>query len=413
MAKKRIVVTGSGVISSIGIGKKQYWRGLQEGRSGVGPITLFKTEPYSVKSAGEASRFEPTAYFNKKELVNFDRATSLIVAAAKMVIGDAGLKITPENADQINISVGTTFGSLQSLSEFDKESVVKGPQLVNPSRFPNTVANLPSSQVSIYFQIKGMNATISTGMCAGLDAIDYAVKAIQLYDRKIVLTGSVEEMCEQTFIGFYRLNMLAGKKDNEPAISCPFDKRRHGIVFGEGATMLMLEDIEYAQKRQASILCEIVSMASNYDPFSFHRYNPKAKGMIRVMQAALWRANLDPQDIDCIFANANSTLQGDLAEAVAIEEVLGKSVGNVPVTSIKSMVGETYSAAGGLAALGAVCAIQDGIVPPTINYKERDPRIHLNIAANKAKRADLRFVMVNAFGQNGMNTSLILKRFEK
>lgn len=162
--------------------------------------------------------------------------------------------------------VGTTFGSLQSLSEFDKESVLKGPQLVNPSRFPNTVANLPASQISIYFKIKGFNTTISTGMCAGLNAIDYAVKAIEFHHRRIVLVGVVEELCEQTFLGLWSLNMLAGMNNGSPCVSCLFDLRRNGIVFGEGSGVLIFEDLESAQARGAAIYAEVLSTASNFDP---------------------------------------------------------------------------------------------------------------------------------------------------
>lgn len=411
MRSKRIVITGVGVVSSVGTGKSDYWKALKEGRSGIKPISLFNTDPYQVKSAAEASSFDPKTYFSKRELLTLDRATALLLVSSRSAIEDAGLTITDQNTKETGVVVGTTFGSLQSLSEFDKESVMKGPQLVNPSRFPNTVANLPASQVSIYFKIKGFNTTISTGMCAGLNAIDYAIKAIEFHNRKIVLVGVVEEMCEQTFLGFRSLSMLAGMNNGSPCVSCPFDLRRNGIVLGEGAGVLIFEDLESAQDRGAGIYAEVLSAASNFDPYRLHRYNPKATGMAEVMRLAIKKAELDPGKIDYICANANSTPEADLIECKAIAEVFGPHAEKIPVSSIKSMIGETYSAAGGMAAVAAVGVLQNNFVPPTINHELTDPRINLNLVVNKAQEMRINTIMINAFGQNGANSSVIIRRY--
>ncbi len=411
IAKKRIVITGIGIASSLGIGKNAYWAALKNGESGIRSISVFNTDNYRVKSAGEIFNLDFKKYFSKRELINMDRATALVLLSSKMAMEDAKLEITQDNTYKTGISVGTTFGSLESLSEFDKESVIKGPQLVNPSRFPNTVANLPASQISIYLKIKGFNATISTGMCAGLDAIDYSIKAIEMHNRKSVFAGAVEELSEQIFLGFYKLKYLSGTSLSKEVISCPFDARRNGVVFGEGCGMIILEDLESAQKRGAHIYAEIGGFASSFDPFRLYRYNPNGIGMIQAMKTALEKAKLEPKDIDYICANANSTLDGDIAEARAIKKIFGSNNKDLLVSSIKSMIGETYSAGGALATIAAIGAICHSFVPPTINVQNIDPQINLNLVINKAKEVALKTVMINAFGQNGACSSLIIKRY--
>jgi 3-oxoacyl-[acyl-carrier-protein] synthase II len=407
---KRVVITGLGVIAPNGIGKKAFWDALRKGTSGIKPVTLFETGTYKVKIAGEATDFDPTQYFfSKRELINLDRATALLLISTKEALQDALLTISDETTHDVGVSVGTTFGSLQSLSDFDKESVVKGPQLVNPSKFPNTVANLPASQISIFYKIKGFNATLSTGMCAGVDAIDYACKHIRMYGKKAVVTSSVEEMCEQTFLGLHSLGCLAGLNGSE-TVSCPFDRRRSGIVFGEGAGTLILEDYDEAKKRDAHIYGEVLGCASNFDPLRFNRYNSKGTGMGACMKQALKNTGLKPDDIDLIMANANSSKDADPAEARAIRDVFQKKADTLPVTSIKSMTGETYSAAGILAAIAAVAGLTEDFIPPTINCEERDQQISLNVVMNKAQERKLNTIMINAFGPNGANSTVIIGR---
>lgn len=412
MEKKRIVITGIGVLSSIGMGKEEYWHALREGRCGMRPITIFNTDEYKIKKACEVPNFDPQRYFTRRQLVNFNRAIALLIVAVKQGLEDAKFSIKDDNIEDFGVSVGTTFGSLHALSEFDRESIIKGPQLVNPALFPNTVANLPASQVSIYFKIKGFNTTISTGMCAGLDAIDCSIKAINDHGRKAVVTGALEEMCEEIFLGFYKLKYLSGTAGGE-VLSCPFDRRRNGIVFGEGAGVIILEDLESARDRGANMYAEICGFASSFDPFRLNRYNLKGSGMAESMGLALQKAELEPKDIDYICANANSTIDGDLAEARAIRKVFGPLSKNISVSSIKSMVGETYSAGGALSTIAAIGAICNSFIPPAINIKSIDPEIDLNLVINKTKAVNIKTVMVNAFGQNGACSSLIIKRFKE
>jgi 3-oxoacyl-[acyl-carrier-protein] synthase II len=412
ISRKRIVITGIGVISPIGIGKDQYWQGLFEGRSGIRPITLFDTSDLKVKVGGEITEFNPKEFLNGKGLRILDRATTLLNSATKLALEDAQVEIDERNTRQIGVAVGTTFGSLRSISEFDKKSIIAGPRYVNPSTFPNTVINSPAGQVAIRFHIKGFNTTISTGMCSGLDALEYAVDFIKLNRTKIVVIGTVEEMCIQTFLGFYKLNYLSGLNGKPGPISCPFDKRRNGIVFSEGSASILLEDLESARQRKATIYAEILGTGSSFDPFKIHRYNPKGIGMQESMQSALQDANLRPKDINCIFANANSTQDADRIETEAIKGVFGEYAKNIPITAIKSMVGETFSASGGLTVIAALGSINQDFIPPTINYQEKDPDCDLDYVPNKTKTQEVKKVMINSFGPNGANTSLIIGRYK-
>jgi 3-oxoacyl-[acyl-carrier-protein] synthase II len=255
----RVVISGIGVLSPVSIGREDYWEALFRGKTGFRTISLFDTTPFNVHIAGEISNFDPVSFLGKKGLRTLDRSTRLISSAAKLAIDDANLQITDENTNSIGVSIGTTFGSLHSISQFDREGIIEGPKYVNPSYFPNTVLNSPASQVSIRFKIKGFNTTISTGFCASLDAILYATDFIKLNRADVVLTGGVEELCEETFLGFHNLGYLSEIDGSEP-ISCPFDARRNGIILSEGAAVLVLEDLEHALRRGAEILAVVMGL---------------------------------------------------------------------------------------------------------------------------------------------------------
>lgn len=408
MQKKRIVITGIGVVSPIGIGKDAYWQALKKGESGIKLITLFDTSEFKVKVGGEITDFDPKNILGQKVSRNLDRATRLLCSATKLALDDSSIQINENNKTEIGIVVGTTFGSVQSISEFDKKAISDGPLSVNPSHFPNTVINSPASQDAIRFGIKGFNTTISTGMCAALDAIEYAADFIRLNKAKMIIAGSVEEMCIQIFLGFYKLGYLSGLDGRPDSISCPFDRRRNGIVFSEGSTALILEDIDSARERKARIYAEVLGVGSNFDPYRIAKYNPRGKGIQEAMRSALNEAGLLPKDIDYICANANSTKDADLIETEAIKEVFGDYVYKIPVSSVKSMIGETFSASGGLATVASIGAINEDFIPPTINYKEKDVKCNLDYIPNKAKKAKIENVMINTFGPNGANTVLII-----
>ena len=408
MQNEHIAITGVGIVSPLGIGFREFWNNLSQGKSGIKPISLFDTSDLTVKVGGEISDFNPKMILGDKNLMDLDRATLLLLSAAKLALEDAKYEVTPANTMRTGVSIGTTFGSLHSISKFDRESLTEGPQYVNPSIFPSTVGNSPASRISIRFQIKGFNSTISTGSCAQSDAFDYARDSMRLNRADTIVTGSVEDLSLQTFLGFYKLGYLSGSKGGGHPLSCPFDAMRNGIVFSEGAVVFILQNAKKAPKKQ--IYAEISGIGSSFDVARFYTYNPKAAGMIKAMKAALADAHLKPQDIDCIFANANSTKDGDAIETKAIKEVFGRHSRRIPVTATKSMLGESLSASAGFSVAAALGAFRYGVIPPTINYLEQDPDCDLDCVPNLGRKKAISHAMINAFGFNGTNTSIILSK---
>ncbi len=409
--KKRVVITGVGVLSSIGKGRHAYWQALKEGRSGLRPVTLFDTSELNVHQAGEISDFNEKEYLGVKGLRNLDRSTKLLVSAAKLAITDSGFKISEENTDSIGVSVGTTLGSVKSIADFQETTLREGPRYTNPSLFPNTVINSPASQVSIWHNIKGFNTTISTGFTASLDAIKYAYDFINFDRVKLVYAGGVEEMCQLTFLGFHVLKFLSGSTAGNPIINCPFDKRRNGIVFSEGACLLALEELEHARSRQANILGEIIGFGSCFDPYRLNKYNPKAVGLKSAIRQALNDAQINVQDIDYVCANANSTIQADKIETLALKDVLGKHAYKIPVSAIKSMIGESFSVSGALSVAASLVCFNEGFVPPTINFKEKDPDCDLDCVPNQSQKANVKNLLVIISAPSGGNVCLVLRKF--
>ncbi len=410
--KKRVVITGLGILSSIGKGRQEFWQSLKEGKQGWRPITLFDTSDLSVHEAGEIPDFDPKLYMGMKGLRSLDRSTKLLVSAAKLAIEDSQFTITEENTDDIGVSVGTTLGSVKSISDFQEVTLREGPRYTNPALFPNTVINSPASQVSIWHNIKGFNSTISTGFTASLDAMKYAYDFIQFDRVKLVYTGGVEELCRPTFLGFHVLKFLSGSNRDDKFINCPFDRRRNGIVFSEGASLVAMEDYDHAKKRKAPILGEVLGFGTSFDPFRLNRYNPKALGLKRAIRFALEDSGLKTTDIDCICANANSTPTADKIETLAIKEVFGKHASKILISAPKSMTGESFSVSGAFATAAALSSVKEDFVFPTINYQEKDSDCDLNYVTNKARKAKVKNVLVIIIAPSGGNTCMILRRFE-
>jgi 3-oxoacyl-[acyl-carrier-protein] synthase II len=406
----KVVITGVGVLSPIGTGRDAFWGGLSTGAAGFRPITLFDTSPFRVRVAGEITDFDPLLFLDKKGLRDLDRSTRLVCSAARLAIDDSRLKITEDNTHSTGVSIGTTFGSLHSISQFDRSGLLEGPRAVNPSHFPNTVINSPASQVSIRFKIKGFNTTISTGFCAGLDAVSYAADFIKLNRADVVLAGGVEELCEETFLGFHNLGYLSGAEGSEP-LCCPFDRRRNGIILSEGAAVLVLEDAEHAQSRGADILGVVLGYGNSFDSRADSSFSRAGQGLNNAVTIALKDASLQPQDIDYICACSNSTKGLDSMETRVIKDVFGAHAFKIPVSSLKSMVGESFSASGALSLAGAVGALQRGIVPPTINYRESDPRCDLDYVPNEARQRQVKTVLVTSADPYGQNAAIILGRY--
>jgi 3-oxoacyl-[acyl-carrier-protein] synthase II len=407
---RKVVISGIGILSPTGIGKDKYWEELSRGNTGFRKITLFDTRPFQVHHAGEITDFDAVPYLGKKGLRDLDRSTRLICSAAKLALDDSRLQITEENTHTSGVSIGTTFGSLHSISQFDLAGLTEGPRFVNPSHFPNTVINSPASHVSIRFKIKGFNTTISTGFCASLDAIAYGADFIKLGRADVVLAGGVEELCEETFLGFHKLGCLSGSDGSEQACR-PFDARRNGTILSEGAAVLVLEDEAHALKRGAIILARVLGYGNAFAPPAENHFYHTEVGLKQAVVHALQDASLSPKEIDHISSCANSTKWLDKMETRAIKEVFGNHAYTLPVSSIKSMVGESFSASGALSLAAGIGAIQKGLIFPTVSYKERDLECDLDYVPNEARQRQIRNVLVTSSDPYGQNAAVILGRY--
>ena len=410
--KGRAVITGIGVLSSIGQGKDAFWEALRRGATGVRPVTLFDTAPFRVKTGGEIADFDALAYLGKKGLRDLDRSTRLVCSAAKLALDDSGLAISAESSRTVGVAIGTTFGSLHSIAQFDRAGLTEGPRFVNPSHFPNTVINSPASQVSIRFTIKGFNTTLSTGFCAGLDALSYAADFIELGKAEAVLAGGVEELCEETFRLFHDLGYLSGMSGAEP-VSRPFDAGRDGFVLSEGSAVLVAENEEHARSRGADILAVILGCGNAFDPEADSTFERAGRGLKTAIAQALEEARVRPEDVGYVCSCANGTPGLDRMETRVLKEVLGEDARRVPVSSIKSMIGETFSASGALAVAAAVGVIRLGFVPPTVNHRQADPLCVLDIVPNAARSQTVKTVLVTAADPYGQNSALVVGGYDR
>ena len=407
---KGIVITGIGVLSPIGSGKENYGEALLQGKTGFREISLFDAGPFRVKVAGEIADFDPVSFLGKKGLRTLDRSTLLLSSAAGLALKDAGIEIRESNTGSTGVSIGTTFGSLHSISQFDRAGLIEGPRSVNPSYFPNTVLNSPASQVAIRFKIKGFNTTVSTGFCSSLDAVSYAADFIRLKRSKVVLAGGVEELCEETFLGFHLLGCLAGM-DGSEAVCRPFDAGRNGIILSEGSGVLVLEEEGHALDRGAGIIAVIRGYGSAFDPGANRNFSHEGKGLKDAIMLALQSASLHPEDIGYISACSNGTRGLDRLETRVIKEVFGKHAFNIPVSAVKSMIGESYSASGAFSLSAATIAISRGFVPPTMNYRQQDPECDLDYVANQARKMETDTALVTSADPYGNNTSIVIGKY--
>lgn len=408
MSKVNAVISGIGIISSNGISKEAFWDSQEQAKSCVSDVSLFPVEDMTVKSAAEVKHFEPSVLIGPKGLRNLDRSTLFLLAASKQAIEDAKLKITDKNTDDIGICTGTTFSHLWSIAEFDKEVHKEGLDFSNPALFPSNVVNAASSHVSIRYNIQGFNTTISTGSTSGLEALKYSIGALEINSAKTVLAAGVDTLSLPMFFGLNKLRYIAGI--NGPLISCPFDKRRNGPVIGEAGGVLCVENPSSAKKRGVKPFARVLSIESYFDGFGVGKVHPKGDGLKKAIEKAIKNAGIKPEEIGYISSCANSTKALDMVEVKVLKQIFGRNLLNIPVSSIKSMVGETFAASGILQIASCIGAMRSGIVPPTINYKESDPDCDINCVPNKAQKKDVQTALVISFGTGGYNSACILEK---
>ncbi|NMO19783.1 beta-ketoacyl-ACP synthase II [Pyxidicoccus fallax] len=411
MRKRRVVVTGMGLISPCGTGVEKSWDALVNGRSGVGPITLFDASRLDCRIAGEVKDFRPEDFIDRREVRRMDRFAQFAVVAADMALADSGLKITPENAERVAAIIGSGIGGLSSLEETYRKALEKGPDRISPFFILQMIINLAPGYVTMRHGIKGPSWSTNSACSTSAHAIGEAMRGIQRGDFDAAVAGGTEAPITLLGVGgFAAMKALSTRNDAPQAASRPFDADRDGFVLAEGAGMLVLEEYEHARARGARILAELTGYGASSDAYHVTSPAPEHEGAQRSMRGALADAGLKPADIGYINAHGTSTDIGDVLEMEGIARVFGDAARAVAVSSTKSMTGHMNGAAGAAEAVICVLALTRGVLPPTINLHRQDPRIPLDCVPHTAREQRVDAVMSNSFGFGGTNVSLVFQR---
>jgi len=411
---RRVVVTGMGAVSPLGLDVPSLWQGICEARSGIGPITLCDASNLESRIAGEVRGFDPLNYMDRKEVRRNDRFIHLAIAAAAEALRTAELTVTPENADSIGVIIGSGIGGITTLAEGVITLQERGPSRISPFLVPAMITNMAAGQVSMLFGLKGPNYCPTSACASGAHAIGEAAEIIRRgWAAAVVAGGSEAPITPIGIASFASAKAISTRNDDPAGASRPFDADRDGFVLAEGGAMLVLEDLEFARARGARILAELVGYGLSADAYHITQPAPGGEGALRSMRAALNHASLSPDDIDYINAHGTSTPAGDIAETEAIKRLLGERAYRVPVSSSKSQFGHLLGAAGAIEAIVSILAIQEHLLPPTINYSTPDPQCDLDYVPNAARSARVDVVLSNSFGFGGHNVSLIFRRYEE
>lgn len=415
MTKRRVVITGVGPVTPVGIGKEEFWSSLIAGKSGVDYITGFDATNFPVRFAGEVKNFDYTAFVDKKEGKRMDRVSHLALAAAKLAIEDAKLDMSQEDPYRCGVCVGSGIGGIVTFQEQAQKLCEKGPSKVSPFFIPGVISNMPAGNIAIAHGLKGPNTSIVTACATGTHCIGDALRTIQYGDADVMLAGGAEAaVCPIAIAGFANMKALSTNNDNPQQASRPFDKDRDGFVMAEGAGVVVLEELEHAKARGAYIYAEVVGYAMNCDAHHITAPDPTGQTQAAVIRAAIADAGLAPEDVDYINAHGTSTHRNDLGETMAAKQVFGDHAYKLAMSSIKSMTGHSLGAAGGIEAIASVMTIDNGIIPPTINYTtpdlEDEVPMDLDYVPNVARQAEVNVAMSNNFGFGGHNGSIIFKK---
>ncbi|THE11190.1 beta-ketoacyl-[acyl-carrier-protein] synthase II [Bacillus timonensis] len=412
MQNKRVVVTGLGTVSPLGNDVKTTWENAKNGVSGIGPLTRIQIEGLPAKVAAELKDFNPENYMDKKESRRMDRFTQYAMAASLMAVEDAKLTITDEIAPRVGVWIGSGIGGMETHEEQHKIFLEKGYRRVSPFYVPMMIPDMAAGQVSIAIGAKGINTCTVTACATGTNSIGDAFKVIQRGDADVMITGGTEApLTNMSFAGFVSARALSLNPDPKTA-SRPFDKNRDGFVMGEGAGILVLEELEHALARGAHIYAEIVGYGATGDAHHITAPAPGGEGGARAMRQAIADAGLTPSDVDYINAHGTSTDYNDKFETAAIKEVFADHAYKVAISSTKSMTGHLLGAAGGVEAIFSILAIKEGIIPPTINYETPDPECDLDYVPNKARKQEVNVALSNSLGFGGHNATILFKKYQ-
>jgi len=410
--KRRVVVTGMGMLTPLGVGTEANWRALCQGKSGVGPVTHFDAGQFRTQIAGEVKGFDPLDFIDRKLARRGDRFIHFALAATRMALEDSGLKITSANDERVGVSVGTAMGGIESI-EKNHELLIKGArQQISPFFVPSFLCNMATGQVAITFGAKGANMCTVTACASGTHAIGDAAIVIQRGEVDAMIAGGTEAAIRPlVFAGLDPLKVMSARNDAPERASRPFDKGRDGFVIGEGAGMVILEELESARERGAKIYGEVLGYGLNSDAYHITAPDPDGAGAASCMRLALEDAGISPDQIDYINAHGTSTALNDLSETRAIKKVFGERSHKIPISANKSMMGHMWAGAGVAEAIASLLTITEGIIPPTINYETPDPECDLDYVPNEARRAEINIVLSNSFGFGSTNGCLILGKF--
>jgi 3-oxoacyl-[acyl-carrier-protein] synthase II len=409
MRKKRIVITGLGVVTPIGIGIKKFWFSLVTGKCGIDRITRFDCRDFTTKIAAEVKDFAPEEYMSKKELKHLDRFTQYAIAATKMALEDS--KIGSIDTDRIGVIMGCGIGGSETWEAQHSNLIKKGPKRVSPFFIPMMIANMASGQISMHFNLKGPNFTIVNACASGTNAIGEAFKLLQKGDADIMVAGGTEApITPLSLAGFSSMRALSVRNDEPSKASRPFDKERDGFVMGEGAGIVVMETLENALKRSANIYAEVIGYGSSADAYHLTQPSPDGEGTSRALKAAMDDAGIVPEQVDYINAHGTSTELNDKFETIAIKNTFGKHAYNLAISSTKSMTGHLLGAAGAVELVATTLTVFEDTIPPTINYEFVDPECDLDYVPNKAIQRVVNIAVSNSMGFGGHNACIILKK---
>ena len=412
MNHRRVVVTGLGIVSPIGYGVEENWENITAGKSGIGPITLFDTSGFSVTIAGEVDSFDPTDFLPEKDARRMDRFIQFSMVAGNEAIRNSGLEISEENADLIGVYIGAGIGGVTTIEATTTKFNETGARRISPFYIPMSIVNMAAGNISINHGLRGPNLAVTTACSTGTHAIGDAARLIQFGDADAMIAGGTEAAITPTSVGGFASARALSRRNSDPeAASRPWDLGRDGFVMGEGAGVLVLEELEFAKRRGARIYAELTGFGMSGDAYHMTSPAPGGNGAKRCMMSALRNGHVNPDEIDYINAHGTSTPQGDIAETLAVKEVFGSRSYNLALSSSKSMIGHLLGAAGGVEAVYTVLSIYNQVAPPTINLDDPDPECDLDYISDGTREMKIRNAISNSFGFGGTNGTVVFQKF--
>ena len=411
--ERRVVITGLGAITPIGKDTQETWKGIKNKKCGIDNISLFDTTNFKTKLAAEVKEYNPLNYFEPKQAKRLDKSSQFAIIAAREAVKDSGINTENTDLERVGTYVSSGIGGLKTIQDQCETYTLKGNNRVSPMFIPMSIANMPAGNIAIEFGFKGESMAIVTACSSSTQAIGEAYKTIKLGTEDVIIAGGAEaSICEVGIAGFENMKALSNATDKNRA-SIPFDKERNGFVMGEGAGILVLEELEHAKKRNAKIYAELVGFGSSTDAYHITSPAPNGEGGAKAMTRAMEDAKLKPEEIDYINAHGTSTHLNDSIETKAIKKALGEASKTVKVSSTKGNVGHLLGAAGGVEAVISIKAIQENLIPPTINHKEKDEECDLDIVPNEPQNQEIKTAMSNSLGFGGHNSTIIFKKYEQ